>query len=141
VTDDRPTSPASGPSISFLEADADQAQVAAYATLMEAELARGRLESEGIAARVVDGHTVAIAAPLSIALGGVKLWVSRDDLEAARAVLFAPAVESSADDASATDAAPRATAEANGSVAQRALHVGVIATIAAVALAVAAMIR
>jgi hypothetical protein len=84
-----PSSPA-GALSSFLEADADQALVAAFDSLLEAELARGRLESEGIAARVVDGNTVALAQPLSMALGGVKLWVATENLEAARTVLFAP---------------------------------------------------
>lgn len=68
----------------------DEAVVASFDTLIEAELARGRLEAEGISARIVDGNTVSIAQHLSGALGGVKLVVAESDDAAARALLFAP---------------------------------------------------
>ena len=68
----------------------DETIVAAFDTVLEAEMARGRLEVEDIPARIVDGNTVGIAAHLSMALGGAKLVIGVSDLEAARAILFAP---------------------------------------------------
>ncbi|OGQ26213.1 MAG: hypothetical protein A2138_17885 [Deltaproteobacteria bacterium RBG_16_71_12] len=64
----------------------DEAVAASFDSLIEAELARGRLEAEGIAARVADGNIAGIG----LALGGVRLMVAGSDLGAARALLFAP---------------------------------------------------
>jgi hypothetical protein len=93
MTDDRPSNPASAASpmaMTTAVSTDDEAIVASFDTVMEAELARGRLESEGIGARIVDGNTVGVAQHLSIALGGVKIAVSRSEFEAAREVLNAP---------------------------------------------------
>ena len=64
--------------------------IAAFGTLLEAELARGRFQSEGIAARLLDEFTIGIAAHLSPALGGVKVVVPIGDVELAREVLNHP---------------------------------------------------
>ena len=61
--------------------------VAAYSTPIEAEMAKSRLEIEGIGADLVDLHTVSIGTHLSIAVGGVKVRVLEDDAEQAREVL------------------------------------------------------
>lgn len=95
MTDDRskpefPGSAASPMAVNTAVSTDDEAIVAAYDTILEAELARGRLESEGIGARVVDGNTVGVAQHLSLALGGVKIAVARSEFEAAREVLNAP---------------------------------------------------
>jgi hypothetical protein len=64
--------------------------VATFDTVLEAEMARGRLEVEGIASRIVDGNVVGIAQHLSMAVGGAKLVVHESDLAAARTILFSP---------------------------------------------------
>ncbi len=105
----------------------DEQTVAAFDTLMEAELARGRLESEGIGARIIDGNTVGIAQHLSSALGGVKLAVAESDFPAARAILFAPSAL--VDDAAAVtehDEPPLPTVDTPDGVAVRALRAAVL---------------
>lgn len=97
MTDDRPASPASPMAVNTAVSTDDEAIVAAYDTILEAELARGRLESEGIGARVVDGNTVGVAQHLSLALGGVKIAVARSQFEEAVAVLSAPPLEDTDD--------------------------------------------
>ena len=59
--------------------------VATYDTVVDAHIALGRLSAEGIEARLFDENMVQVAGP--IALGGIKLRVSRGDEKAARAVL------------------------------------------------------
>lgn len=90
MTDEKPISSASPMAVTTALSTDDEAIVAAFDTILEAELARGRLESEGIGARIVDGNTVGVAQHLSLALGGVKIAVARSAIEAARAVLEAP---------------------------------------------------
>jgi hypothetical protein len=127
-----PTSPASAMSLSELRGPGDdQAQneciVGAYNTLIEAELARGRLDVEGITSRLVDGNTISVAAPLAQALGGVKLVIATDDLEAARAALGSAAdlAADLADDGD--DDAPQALQTAAGDAqAQRAFRAAVL---------------
>ena len=104
----------------------DEQVVAAFDTLMEAELARGRLESEGIGARIIDGNTVGIAQHLSSALGGVKLAVAESDYPAARSILFAPSAL--IDDEGALDARdePLPTVDTPDGVAERALRAAVL---------------
>ena len=75
--------------------------VATYGTVIEAEMARGRLEAAGIDARVVDAHTVGVAHVLSVAVGGVKVVVATEDLEEAREILARPALVDDADAAAA----------------------------------------
>jgi hypothetical protein len=108
---DRPASPASPMAVNTAVSTDDEAIVAAYDTILEAELARGRLESEGIGARIVDGNTVGVAQHLSLALGGVKIAVARSEFEAARAVLSAPPLESEDDDDEEDDLHDRKTRE------------------------------
>lgn len=89
---DRPDGPASAASPMSRAAalsTEDEAVVAAFGSVLEAELARGRLEADGIFSRVVDGNTAGMA-PLALALGGVRLVVAQGDFEAARAILFSP---------------------------------------------------
>ncbi|MBI1944797.1 MAG: DUF2007 domain-containing protein [Deltaproteobacteria bacterium] len=81
-----PSSPASPMSLASALSFDDDDVVATFDSLIEAELARGRLEAEGIAARIADGNIVG----LGLSLGGVRLIVAVSDLGAARAALFAP---------------------------------------------------
>lgn len=85
----KPVSSASPMAVATAVSTDDEAVVASYDTVLEAELARGRLESEGIGARILDGNTVGVAQHLSLALGGVKIAVARSDFEAAVAILTA----------------------------------------------------
>lgn len=102
--------------------------VAAFDTLMEAELARGRLEIEGIVARIVDGNTVGIAQHLSNALGGAKVVVAESDLGAARSILFAPSalVEEPSEGAAVPEEAPLPTLDTPDGLAERALRAAVL---------------
>lgn len=120
-----PSSPASPMARSTALSADDEHVVAAFDTLMEAELARGRLESEGIGARIVDGNTVGIAQHLSSALGGAKVVVAESDLGAARSILFAPSalVE---DDAAPEPEAPLPTLDTPDGIAERALRAAVL---------------
>lgn len=60
--------------------------VATFSMPLEAEMARGQLEAEGIPARVADEDTVTLF-NLGGAFGTVKLMVSEEHLERARAIL------------------------------------------------------
>ncbi|MFC6671071.1 DUF2007 domain-containing protein [Marinobacterium aestuariivivens] len=53
----------------------------------EAQLARSRLEAEGIDAFVADEHTIGMQWLYSNALGGVRVQVDAEDLHRARAIL------------------------------------------------------
>lgn len=122
-----PTSPASPMSRSSALSTDDEHVVAAFDTLMEAELARGRLESEGIGARIVDGNTVGIAQHLSGALGGAKVVVAESDLAAARAVLFAPSALVEPEPApELSEEPPLPTVDTPDGVAERALRAAVL---------------
>jgi hypothetical protein len=84
------TSPISSESISRegpLQPAVVETVVASFATLLEAELARGRLHAEGIAARLLDEFTVGVAAHFATMAGGVRLVVPDDDLDLAREIL------------------------------------------------------
>lgn len=63
--------------------------VASFSTPLEAHLVRGRLEAEGIAARIADEHLINADWLMSQALGGVKIQVEPASREAALAVLDA----------------------------------------------------
>jgi hypothetical protein len=67
--------------------------VASFALPTEAHMARLRLESEGVDCLLIDEHTVSVYWFLSPALGGIKLQVPVDQVEQAREVLGAEAVE------------------------------------------------
>ena len=61
--------------------------VATYDKPVDAHIARGRLAAEGIEAQLFDENMVQMDWLYSIALGGIKLRVSRGDEKAARKVL------------------------------------------------------
>lgn len=64
--------------------------IRAFSTLWEAEMARSRLDAEGVPAFVKDGHTINMNWLYSNALGGVKVQVAERELEKARQILSAP---------------------------------------------------
>lgn len=67
-------------------ADPDElVTIATYDKSTNAHIALGRLAAEGIPAQLFDSHMVQMES--AIALGGIKLRVSRSDAEAARKVL------------------------------------------------------
>lgn len=61
--------------------------IAHYTDPIEAHLARGRLQSEGIDAHLGDEHLAGANWEWRLAVGGVKLRVADIDVERARAVL------------------------------------------------------
>jgi hypothetical protein len=61
--------------------------VATYDKVTDAHIALGRLSAEGIEAQLFDVNMVQMDWLYSIALGGIKLRVSRGDEKAAREVL------------------------------------------------------
>lgn len=61
--------------------------IASYENALEAEIVKGRLESEGIQAFLSNSHTVGMDWTLSQAVGGVVLSVLRDDAERAAHIL------------------------------------------------------
>jgi len=61
--------------------------VATYDKVVDAHIALGRLSAEGIEAQLFDQNMVQMDWLYSIALGGIKLRVSRGDEKAARQVL------------------------------------------------------
>lgn len=61
--------------------------ISTYENAIEAEIAKGRLESEGIPAFVLDSHTVNINWALSNAMGGVRLSVRQSDFQKASEIL------------------------------------------------------
>ena len=65
----------------------DLVTIETFTSPWDAHIARGLLESEGIASFVFDEHYVGMEWPMSQALGGVKLKVPVSDVERARVVL------------------------------------------------------
>jgi hypothetical protein len=61
--------------------------IASFGRIMEAELARARLEAEGIPAFLLDENAVSANPFYSPALGGIKLAVAARDAERAREIL------------------------------------------------------
>jgi hypothetical protein len=61
--------------------------VAAFDNPVMAEMAKARLESEGLAVQLADEHTVGIAGHLATAIGGVKVQVPEEDAGHAREIL------------------------------------------------------
>jgi hypothetical protein len=61
--------------------------VAAFPDVPEAELARQRLELEGVAAFVLSAQTTGVMPYLTASSGGVRVQVKRVDLEKAREIL------------------------------------------------------
>lgn len=63
--------------------------IAQFNDPVDAQLLQGRLQAEGIPAFLADANLIQTHRLLSIALGGVRVQVSADDLPRARAVLAA----------------------------------------------------
>lgn len=63
--------------------------VGTFTSPVEAHLAKGRLQVEGIQAIVLNEHHISVNWPMSQALGGVKVQVPAEQLEAAKKVLEA----------------------------------------------------
>lgn len=61
--------------------------IATFPMLMEAQLARGRLEGEGIECRIVNEHFMNIYPGCEAIVGGVRLVVAHADEEEALAIL------------------------------------------------------
>ena len=61
--------------------------IATYDKVTDAHIALGRLAAEGIEGQLFDDHLVQMDWLYSIAVGGIKLRVSRGDAKAAREVL------------------------------------------------------
>lgn len=61
--------------------------VASYSFPYQAQIARARLEVDGIQAYVADEHTITMQWLYSDALGGVKVQVREQDLSRARSIL------------------------------------------------------
>jgi DNA-directed RNA polymerase subunit RPC12/RpoP len=61
--------------------------VETYLHLWEAEIARGLLQSEGIAARLADENIVRMNWSNALAVGGIRLMVPSDLVDAAKAAL------------------------------------------------------
>ena len=61
--------------------------IARFDNIMEASIARARLDAEGIAAFLADEHTVSMNWLLSNAIGGVRLQVADEDAAHALTVL------------------------------------------------------
>ena len=71
-----------------LAAPADEfVTIATYDKLMDAHIALGRLSAEGIQAQLFDDHMVQMDWLYALAVGGIKLRVTREDAQAARKVL------------------------------------------------------
>jgi hypothetical protein len=80
--------PASSLLDSSLEDDDVRAVVvAAYNSPIEAEMAKSRLQTEGIDADLLDVHTASIGTHMTLAIGGVKVRVLEADAERAHEVL------------------------------------------------------
>jgi len=63
--------------------------VATFDTIIDANMALGRLQAEGVSAQLVDEHLVQTDMLYSIALGGIKLQVEQAQADQARQILAA----------------------------------------------------
>lgn len=81
----------------------DEVELTRADVVLQAELIRGRLEAHGIPVRLTDTHTAGLAPHLGVAIGGIRVIVPRDELEAARGILDAPPVDDGPDDAPEDD--------------------------------------
>ena len=76
--------------VDFIDIDHDRLEtVASFTDPLQAHIARGRLEAEGVPAYVIHENHVWAAWFLSNALGGVKLQVVEADARRAREILAA----------------------------------------------------
>jgi hypothetical protein len=69
------------------ERDVDLVTIASFPDVAEAQLAKERLESEGIRAFVIDAQTAGVLPFLTPASGGVRVQVAPQDQQRAREVL------------------------------------------------------
>ncbi len=69
------------------EEGSDLVTVAAFADVAEAELAKERLELEGVLAFVADAQTAGVMPYLTSTTGGVRVQVRPEDAEKAREIL------------------------------------------------------
>jgi len=83
-----------GPTGEDVFEERDLVSIRRFRDLPEAQLARGSLESSGIECFLTDDNMVRLDWFISNLLGGVKLSVSREDADAAAAVLDEPTPES-----------------------------------------------
>jgi hypothetical protein len=67
----------------------DLITVASFPDVAEAELARERLELEGIRAFVIDAQTAGVMPFLTNAIGGIRVQVEPQDAERAKEILAA----------------------------------------------------
>ena len=111
-------SPLSAASLASLSSSSSSAEAVLVRVdnVVEAELLRGRLESAGIAARLIDTHTAGLGGHLSEVIGGIRVIVATDDLDMARALVDAPG----ADDALVDSGDPGLVGDDHGAVATRA---------------------
>jgi len=63
--------------------------IASFRDVLDAELAASSLAAAGIEAQLADDGVVGVAWTYSVAVGGVKVMVSRSDVDAARGILDA----------------------------------------------------
>lgn len=95
------------------------ATVASFLDPLEARIVHGRLAAEGIDAYLADEHQAINDWYMRQALGGVKLRVRRDQVDAARAVLDDLARGSLAVDDGEADVAPSPTPYGSDPLSQR----------------------
>ncbi len=67
--------------------DVDLVTVATYSTIVEAEIAKGRLAVEGIRAFVLDKGAAGVMPYLAASMGGIRLQVEPGDEAKAREIL------------------------------------------------------
>lgn len=65
----------------------DPVTVASFPDVAEAQLAKERLELEGIVAFVIDAQTAGVMPFLTSSTGGVRVQVKRSDVDKAREIL------------------------------------------------------
>jgi len=87
AADDRSARAVVGGGATFAVRMDDLVTVAAYMDVPEAELAKERLELEGVAAYVIGAQTAGVMPFLTGPTGGIRLQVARLDVERAREIL------------------------------------------------------
>lgn len=87
--------------------------VATFSDPIEANLAVGLLESEGIPARLADEATVTTAWHMAVTFGGIKVLVAGDHFEAASQILASAKAKPSESAARAQDALDEESEPAN----------------------------
>jgi hypothetical protein len=122
VTPTAPSSSASPLSLAGFEPEllsAGEAELTRVDVVLQAELIRGRLEAHGIPVRLTDIHTAGLAPHLGVAIGGIRVIVPRDHLEAARTVLDAPPLDDDPVDDALDEPPPTLPSQGPAEVAAR----------------------